>query len=64
MDNKRISRTGAPPASDLCPTALIPGVLLWVALAMPAVAQTLPSAAADILRGAREAGGRAFRYAS
>ena len=62
MDNDRISRSGAPLASDLHPIALIQGVLLWIALAMPAVAQTLPSAAADILSGARETGGGAFRY--
>ena len=62
MDNDRISRSGAPLASDLHPIALIQGVLLWIVLAMPAVAQTLPSAAADILPGARETGGGAFRY--
>jgi hypothetical protein len=62
MDDMRSSRTGAPPASGLRPIALIPGALLWLALAMPAAAQTLPSAAAHILPGAREAGGGAFRY--
>jgi hypothetical protein len=62
MDKDRISMIGAPLACDLRPLALIPGVLLWIALAMPAVAQTLPSAAAEILPGAREAGGGAFRY--
>lgn len=62
MDSDRINRTGARFASGLRPMALIPGVLLWIALAMPVVAQTLPSAAAEILPGAREAGGGAFRY--
>jgi hypothetical protein len=62
MDNDRISRTGAPLASGLRPIALIQSVVLWIALAMPALAQTLPSAAADVLPGAREVGGGAFRY--
>jgi hypothetical protein len=62
MDNDRISRTGAPRAPDLRPIALVPGVLLWIALAMPARAPTLPAAAADVLPGAREVGGGAFRY--
>ena len=62
MDDDRISRAGAPLVSGLRPIALVPGVLLWIALAVPAVAQTLPSAAAEILPSAREAGGGAFRY--
>ena len=61
MDSDRISRTGAGLASELRPIALIPGVLLWIALAMPAFAQTLPPEAAA-LAGAREAGGGSFRY--
>ena len=61
-DNDRISPTGAPPACELHPMAPIAGVLLWIALAMPALAQTLPPRAADVLPGAREAGGGAFRY--
>ena len=62
MDYDRISRTGAPPACELRPMVLIAGVLLWMVLAMPAVAQTLPPRAADVLPGVREAGGGAFRY--
>jgi len=56
MDNDRISPTGAPPACEPRPMAPIAGVLLWIALAMPALAQTLPPRAADVLPGAREAG--------
>jgi hypothetical protein len=62
MDSDRIRRTGAPLDSELGAMALISGVLLWIALAMPAMAQTLPSAAAEVLPGARETGGGAFRY--
>ena len=40
----------------------IPGFLLWMALAMPAIGQTLPPAAAEVLPGAHETGGGAFRY--
>lgn len=48
--------------SALRPLALVAGLLLALVLAMPLAAQTLPTEAARMLPGVREAGGGALRY--
>lgn len=62
MDTDRISPPSKRRAFNQRPFALIRGMLLLYAFAMPAAAQTLPLDAAGAVAGASEAGGGALRY--